>query len=231
MGPLQERVNLSQKVYGTDIVDFFKKNSIYMVDKYSKTDEMCEAIPLSDISMGRFYFFHYEDPSNWMRYSPVFTIEYKQLKDFKIIIGLNFNFIPLEIRSSLFDKFISEKMFESNSALEVNFQGIYTELLRYGFEYAIVEYNAIQLKMAHRINLELLPRFLYSSHPKNTYDPNKLMQIWTAKLETRKERHNEIITSTLLDFYEANSLINNKYDVLLGHVKRLQESYDKFKNK
>ena len=57
------------------------------------------------------------------------------------------------------------------------------------------------------------------------------MQIWTAKLETRKERHNEIITSTLLDFYEANSLINNKYDVLLGHVKRLQESYDKFKNK
>jgi len=231
MGPLQERVNLSQKVYGTDIVDYYKKNSIYMVEKYSKSDDMCEVIPLSDISMGRFYFFHYEDPSNWMRYSPVFTIDFKQLKDFKILICLNFNFIPLEIRSGIFDKFISEKMFENNSPLEVNFQGIYTELLRYGFEYSIVEYNAIQLKMVHRINLELLPRFLYSSHPKNTYDPNKLMQIWSAKLDTRKDRHNELITSTLLDFYEANSLINNKYDVLLGHVKRLQESYDKFKNK
>ena len=86
MGSLQDRVNLSQKVYGTDIVDFFKKNSIYMVDKYSKSDDMCEAIPISNISMGRFYFFHYEDPSNWMRYAPVFTIEYKQIKEMKQLL-------------------------------------------------------------------------------------------------------------------------------------------------
>ncbi len=231
MGSLQDRVNLSQKVYGTDIVDFFKKNSIYMVDKYSKSDDMCEAIPTSNISMGRFYFFHYEDPSNWMRYAPVFTIEYKQIKEMKIIIALNFNFLPIEIRSRIFDKFISEQMFEKNSALEVNFQGIYTELLKYGFEYGIMEFNAIQLKLAHRINLELLPRFLYSSHPKNTYDPNKLMQIWTAKLDKREERHKEILSSTLLDFYEAESLISDKYDTLFGHIKRLQESYDKFRNK
>ncbi len=231
MGSLQERLNLSQKVYGTDIVDFFKKNSIYMVDKYSKSDEMCEAIPISDISMGRFYFLHYEDPSNWMRFAPVFTIDFKQIKDLKIIIALNFNFLPIEIRIRIFDKFISEKMFEQNSRLEVNFQGIYTELLRYGFEYSIMEFNAIQLKLVHRINLELLPRFLYSSHPKNTYDPNKLMQIWTSKLDRREQRHKEIVSSTLLDFYETETLINDKYDVLFGHVKRLQESYDKFRNK
>ena len=223
MGSLQDRVNLSQKVYGTDIVDFFKKNSIYMVDKYSKSDDMCEAIPISNISMGRFYFFHYEDPSNWMRYAPVFTIEYKQIKEMKIIMALNFNFLPLEIRSRIFDKFISEQMFEKNSALEVNFQGIYTELLKYGFEYGIMEFNAIQLKLAHRINLELLPRFFYSSHPKNTYDPNKLMQIWTAKLDKREERHKEILSSTLLDFYQAESLISDKYDALFGHIKRLQD--------
>ena len=113
MGSLQDRVNLSQKVYGTDIVDFFKKNSIYMVDKYSKSDDMCESISISDISMGRFYFFHYEDPSNWMRYSPIFIVETKQLKDMKIIMSLNLNFIPIEIRGRIFDGFISEKMFES----------------------------------------------------------------------------------------------------------------------
>ncbi len=231
MGALQERVNLNQKVFGTDMVDFFKKNSIYMIDKYSKSDDMCESVPLGDISMGRFYFFHYEDPSNWMRYSPVFTIENKDLKGMKIIIALNFNFIPIEIRSSIFDKFISEQMFEKNSPLEVDFGGVYRELLRYGFEYGIVEYNAIQLKLVHRINLELLPRFLYSSHPKNTYDPNKLMQIWNAKLDKREQRHKELVSSTLLDFYEAESLINDKYDVLFGHIKRLQDSFNKFKNK
>ncbi len=231
MGALQERVNLSQKVYGANLVDYFKNNSIYMVDKYSKSDDMCESIAISNISIGRFYFFHYEDPSNWMRYAPVFTIEYKQIKDMKILMALNFNFLPLELRSRIFDKFISEQMFEKNSALEVNFQGIYTELLKYGFEYGIMEFNAVQLKLVHKINLELLPRFLYSSHPKNTYDPNKLMQIWTAKLDKREERHKEIVSSTLLDFYEAESLINDKYDVLFGHIKRLQESYDKFRNK
>jgi len=231
MGALQERLNLSQKVFGTDIVDYFKNNSLYMVDKYNKSDDMCEAIPLSNISMGRFYFFHYEDPSNWMKYSPVFTIENKDLKGMKIILALNFNFIPLEIRSRIFDRYISEEMFEKNSSLEVDFKGIYTELLKYGFEYGIVEYNAVQLKMAHRINLELLPRFLYSSHPKNTYDPQKLVQIWKTKLATRENRHQELIKSTLMDFYEAESLINNRYDALFGHIKRLQESFEKFKNK
>lgn len=231
MGALQERINLSQKVFGTDIVDYFKKNSIYMVDKYSKSDDMCEAIPLSNISMGKFYFFQYEDPSNWMRYSPVFTIENKDFNGMKIVLALNFNFLPIEIRSKLFDRFISEEMFEKNASLEVDFKGIYTELLKYGFEYGIVEYNAIQLKLVHRINLELLPRFLYSSHPKNTYDPQKLVQIWKSKLDKREQRHKELISSTLKDFYEAESLINKKYDVLFGHVKRLQESFDKFKNK
>jgi len=38
-----------------------------------------------------------------------------------------------------FDKFITEKDFEKNNFLEVNFQGMYTELLRYGFEYSIQE--------------------------------------------------------------------------------------------
>ncbi len=231
MGALQERLNLSQKVFGSDIVDYFKNNSIYMVDKYSKSDDMCEAIPLTNISMGRFYFFHYEDSSNWMRYSPVFTIENKDLKGLKIILALNFNFIPLEIRSKIFDRYISEEMFEKNSSLAVDFKGIYTELIKYGFEYGIVEYNAIQLKLVHRINLELLPRFLYSSHPKNKYDPQKLVEIWKAKLSNREKRHQELITSTLMDFYDAESLINDRYDALFGHIKRLQESFDRFKNK
>ena len=81
----------------------------------------------------------------------------------KIIMSLNLNFIPIEIRGRIFDGFISEKMFESDSKLEVDFKGIYTELLKYGFEYSLVEYNAVQIKLVHKINLELLPRFLYSS--------------------------------------------------------------------
>jgi hypothetical protein len=60
---------------------------------------------------------------------------------------------------------------------------MYAELMKLGFEYALMEFNAIQIASAHRIHLELLSRFLYSQHPINTYDPNKLNQIWNAKLD------------------------------------------------
>ncbi len=231
MGALQERIDLNQKVFGTDKVDFYKKNVIYMVDKYSKSDDMCLAISTTDISIGKFYFFHYEDPSNWMRYSPVFVVGYKQIRDMKIILALNFNFVPLEIRSGIFDKYITEKNFKNNDSLEVDFQGVYSELLKFGFEYSIVEYNAIQIKLSHQINLELLPRFLYSSHPKNKYDPNKLMEIWTKKIETRKERHDELVGSILSEFYKVDGIISEKYEKLASHIQRLQNSLNKFKNK
>jgi len=145
-----------------------------------------------------------------------------------IVLGVNFNFIPLELRSRIFDKFITEKNFEKNEFIEVNFKGMYSELLKYGFEYAIQEYNVAQIKIVHKISLELLPRFLYSSHPKNTYDPKKLLEIWETKLETKEQRHKEIITSVLKDFYEVRDEINEKYDALRGHIERLRDSYEKY---
>ncbi len=231
MGELKDRVKLSMSVFGGNIVDYYKLNSMYMYDLYSKTSDECESISLVDIRVGGFYFFHYLDDSNWMMFSPIFCIDYRKMGNSIILMGINFNFIPLEIRSSIFDKFISDKDFEENKLLKVDFKGVYSELLRYGFEYSIVEFNASQIKRAHRIELELLPRFLYSSHPKNKYDPNKLLQIWTAKLETREKRHQEIVVSTLDEFYKVESEINEKFDVLRGHIDRLQKSFLKYGNK
>jgi len=74
MGALQDRIDLNQKVFGKNIIDFYKNNVAFMVDKYSKSDDMCTAISVRDISPGRFYFFHYDDPSNWVKYSPVFVV-------------------------------------------------------------------------------------------------------------------------------------------------------------
>jgi hypothetical protein len=231
MGALNDRVKLSKLVYGGDIVEYFKNNSLFMYDKYSKSDDMCESISVSNMFPGRFYFIHYYDNSNWMKYSPIFCVDYRKLDDKIILLGLNFNFIPLEIRSSIFDKYILEEDFEKNSDLKVDFKGIYTELLRYGFEYTIVEYNAIQIQLVHRIHLELLPRFLYSSHPKNKYDPNKLLDIWKTKIKNREKRHQEITLSILSEFYDVNNEISDKYDALKGHIKRIQNSLNRFKNK
>lgn len=224
MTALEERIKLSQLVFGENLVDYFHNNSNFMYERYSKTDEFCRAISISDIQIGGFHHFHYDDKSNWMKYSPVFVCDFKQYQNYMITYGLNFNFIPLRVRSSIFEKFISEKDFEQNRTLSVDFKGIYNELRKYGFEYAIVEYNSINLKLVHRINLELLPRFLYSSHPKNKYDPSKLYEIWSVKIKTREKRHQEIILSTLDEFLDIKNEISEKYEVLRGHIKKLRDS-------
>lgn len=228
MGALEERVKLNKLVFGTDLVDYYRNNTIFMYDKYTKSDKDCVSISKEDITSGGFYHLHYMDDSNWMRYSPIFCCDWRKLSNMIIILGVNFNFIPLELRSRIFDKFITEKNFENNDDIEVNFKGMYSELIKYGFEYSIQEYNVAQIKQIHRINLELLPRFLYSSHPKNIYDPKKLMEIWETKLQTKENRHQEMTKAILSDFYDVNLDMSEKYDVLKDHISRLQSSMQKY---
>lgn len=228
MGALKDKLELDQKVFGRDIIDFYRKNTLYMYEKYKKSDKECLLINKEDLQVGRFYFLHYLDDSNWMRWSPIFCCDYRKFKNMIVILGVNFNFIPLELRVSIFDKFITDNNMMDNDILEVDFKGMYSELLRYGFDYSIQEYNVGQIKIIHQIDLNLLPRFLYSSYPKNTYDPKKLLEIWKTKLETKEERHREIISSVLSDFYEINKEISDQYQALKEHISRLQDSYEKY---
>ena len=228
MAELLERVKLNLLVYGNGIVDNYKNNSAYFYNKFSKSDEEVLSIPVGQMQIGGFYHLHYLDGSNWMKYSPVFTVDFKKFGNLIIIIGLNFNFIPLEVRVSIFDKFIKEDDFENDRLLSVDFNGIYNELKKYGFEYALVEYNARQIKLAHKIKLESVPRFLYSGHPKNKYDPNKLYSIWSAKVEGRGQRDAEMSKALISDFYKASDEILENYSMLKGHIDRLKKSLDKY---
>jgi len=231
MGELVERVKLALLVYGNGIEENFRNNSMFMVDKYSKTDEMVTAVDVSSIEPGAFYFFHYLDDSNWMRYSPVFVAGYKKFGNQVVVFAINFNFIPLEIRPIMFDDYLLPENFDKNIPIKTEYEKTYQELLRVGFEYSLMEYNAIQIKRVHRIHMEMLPRFLFSQHPKATYDPNKLMQIWTKKLETKRERDQEMMKAMIEEFYEVDKEISGKYKVLKDHIKRLQKSAKKYGGK
>jgi len=231
MGQLIERVKINLIVNGDGIVDNFKKNSLYFYEKYEQSADDVLSIAATDIATGGFYFFHYLDTSNWMKFSPVFVADYKKFSNKVIIFAINFNFIPLEIRVLIFDKFISDNDFEKNNNLKVDYKGVYDELLRLGFEYSLMEFDASFLKKVHKIDINLLPRFLYSQHPINKYDPNKLMQIWEAKIDNRDKRNKEMISSIISDFYDIDSEISEKYDVLKGHVARIRANQIKFGNK
>ena len=228
MGELAERVKLSLLVNGNGIVENFKNNSLHFYNLYNKSEEDFKTINIKDISTGGFYFFHYLDQSNWMKWAPVFVADYKKFSNKIIIFAVNFNLIPMQIRVLIFDKYITDKDFENNSLLKVDLQGIYDELRRTGFEYALMEFDASKIQLAHRVSLELLPRFLYHQHPKNKYDPNKLMDIWEVKLENREQRHKEMTLALISDFFDVNSEISEKYDVMKSHIQRIQNNIRKY---
>lgn len=228
MGELLERVKLSKLVYGNGEADNFKNNSLFFYNEYSGTSDLVTSIARGQIQLGGFYFLHYQDDSNWMRYSPVFTASYKKFDNLVVLLAVNFNFIPIEVRVTIFDKFIKNEDFESDNLLAVDYQGVYRELLRWGFEYAIVEYNVSQILFAHKINLNLIPRFLLSQHPKNIYDPVKLYGIWKAKFDEHIDRHREMSSLLVNDLYDIEKEISEDYKLLKDHIKRLQTSYQKY---
>lgn len=228
MGELIERTKLSGLVNSDGAPEFFKTNSLYFYEKYLKSDQEVQSVSIKQIFKGGFYFFHYKDDSNWMKWSPVFVADFKKYGNQIILFCVNFNFIPLEVRVAIFDKYITEKDFEKNDFLPVKFQAMYEELKRLKFEYAIVEYNAIQIVKAHRINLEALPRFLYSQHPKVKYDPTKLLHIWKTKIEKSSARDAEMTQATIDDFYNVNKDISEKFTHLENHIKRLRTSMEKY---
>lgn len=225
MTKLSDRVKLSLLNNGDGMVDNFKNNSLFFFDLYKKSIPEFLMVNTKDIQIGGFYFLHYQDKSNWMKWSPVFIADYKKFNNKIIIFAINFNFIPLEIRVMLFDKFISDQDFDNNSLLSVNFRGVYDELRSLGFEYALMEFDALRVVYSHKVSLDLLPRFLYHQHPGNVYDPNKLMEIWQAKLAKRDQRHKEMMMSLISDFYDMSSDINEKYDVLKKHIQRIRSNY------
>lgn len=226
-----ERVKLSLLVYGNGIEENFRNNSIFMSELYSKSGKMVTAIDVAKIQIGSFYFFHYMDSSNWMKYSPVFVAGYKKFGNQTIILAINMNFIPLEVRAAMFDPYLQLENFEDNIPIDTEYETTYDELKRIGFEYTLMEYNAIQIKMAHMIHMEILPRFLYSQHPMATYDPKKLMEIWKKKLETKEARDKEMTSAMIQDFYSVDKEISEKYVLLKNHIKRLQRSAKKYGGK
>ena len=229
--PLVERIKLSLLVYGNGIEENFRKNSAFFSEQYSKSDNMVTAKSTADLQTGGFYFLHYLDDSNWMRYSPVFVVSQKNFGNQIIVMAVNLNFIPIEVRAMIFDPYILEEFFENDTFLSVDYQGMYSELVKFGFEYTLMEYNAAQIKMVHKIHMKMLPRFFYSQHPAATYDPKKLMEIWNKKLETKSQRNQEMMKSMISEFYDINKDISEKYKVMKGHIERIQKSLKKYGGK
>lgn len=229
MGHLLELVELNNLVYGKDVADAYKQNCLYFYQKYTRTDESVKAVRIGDIEPGLFYFLHYKDDSAWMKYSPVFVIDFKKFAGRVIINCVNMNFLPLNVRVMLFDPYIREEDFENpNFYIKAKYDVLYKELRKYMFQWSVMEFSADQITLAHRISFKELPRFIYSGHPMAKYDPGKLVQIWKAKQKDMDARDQEMMQANVKDFFDVDKEISEKYQQLRGHIQRLQKSNRKY---
>lgn len=218
-----------------DIVSYYKENTTLLYNYYTGKNphpdiaptNAVKPTPVSKIQDGMFYFLTYQDESNWMQYSPIFFVDHKEFEDRIIGYGVNLNFIPLEIRASIFDEMFPN-LEEENQINGITFESMYKRLLRVGYEYALVEYDMSRVERCYHISIHILPRFLYSSYPTNKYDPDKLYSIWVKKLEKRELRHQEIIQQLSSDLFKTTEEIEMKYDSLSNHMKRFKRNHDKF---
>lgn len=222
MGIFADKAKLSLLVNGNGVVDNFKKNSLWFFESYQKSSPEVLNINVNLILPGGFYFFHYQDDSNWMRYAPVFVGDFKKFSNKIILFALNLNFLPLEVRVLIFDKYLVEEDFEQNRFLVVDYVGLYNELRTLGFEYALMEFDTLRIFLVHRIELNILARFFYHQHPINLYDPKKLNEIWLAKIGARDQRHQEMMQASMDDFYNLEAEISDKYDLLRGRIARIR---------
>lgn len=232
MGELRKRILELTK---SGVPTFFKENSLKYYNLYkSPNPDDLEVIPFSKMYNGGLYFLYYKDESNWMQLSPILCAD---IRDQRIVFGINLNFLPLEIRLDLFDDMVIDLQNnnkQSNGMTPfhfMSFEKAYKKLLRTGFEYAIVEYDVSRIVRVYEINYNNLSTWLYSQHPKNIYDPNKLYQIWSSKLKDRPERHKELITKLVEDFYNVTDELVDNSTALKGHFQRLQRNQEKFGDK
>lgn len=224
MGYFMEKAKLSALVNGNGLAENFKKNSIRLVEQYSKSSNDIKNIPVKNIFPGGFYHIQMQNESNWMRNAPVFIVDFRKIKGGLILLGVNLNFIPLEVRVLFFDKFITEKDFEKDGFLKVSFQGVYNELRSIGFEYALMEFDTSKIGIVHKISMNELSSFLISAHPTNKYDPRKLFSIWQTKIEKSNERDAAMQKSNLEDFYDVNKEIDQKYEAIKNHIMRIRKN-------
>jgi hypothetical protein len=228
MGKLQDHIDFQVFINGKDIAETYKNNTMMFYEAYKTSSKEILNLPLGKIQKGAFYFFHYKDDSKWMQYSPVFVTDFKKFDNLIIIYAVNFNFIPLQIRATIFDRYMVEEDFTKNRLLPVDYEGMYKALLSVGYEYALIEYNLSQVVTTHKIDVSLVPKFIYSGHPINKYDPVKLYSIWKKKLETRSQRHEEMMNVIISDIYEVEKDLSDDYKALEGHINRIRKSYEKY---
>jgi len=227
----------SDKIYylKSKIGSYSNKSTEWLFKNINKPTNKFMRISPDQLTIGKFYFARYDlrkinKSSKMEQFIPFLMVDYKPSIDSKVVFVLNLNFLPLNTKEVFFSNFLDKytNIFEENflkktSLLElplsnITYKNIYSQLLKYGFEYSIRELRVELFDEIYSVSTDNLDKLIsVNTQILTGVDELKLQEIWITKLK------NESYNDRIQDILE----IKNNYEKI---VNELVEKF-KFLNK
>lgn len=218
---------LKSKVYN------YPNESInWLFNKINKPDNKFVQVTTDMLTVGKFYFARYDmrgfnKSSKMEQFVPFLMVDYKPAIDSKVVYIMNLNFLPLNTKEVFFSTFLDKNnsIIEKNSEKKnakieqplpnIGYKIMYSELLKYGFEYSIREMRVELFNDIYQISTDNIERLItLNTQALTGVDEDKLQEIWVSKIK------NESLENRVQDILEIKS----------NYEKIVNELAEKFKN-
>lgn len=229
MGILLQRIRERRKIEGQRTTQI---STEWLIEQIKNPDgRLVKQVLPSKIEAGKLYFLLYDlsgalKSSRLEQYSPILALRKGLVKGKPILWGFSLNFLPERVRVNWFDQ-VMERFFrgvlsteievevedDSNTTLNVTYEGVYKTLASVGFEYAIREFRLDLITQCYEINISELDRFVsFDTQQFTGVDPKKLVEIWLAKLGEGEARLQQIRKDVLTDFKVVDNELNASFE-------------------
>lgn len=219
MDIIKDKIKLLYQEKGSSVYNYcadFIKHEIN-----NNRSENILATTIDSIVKGSFYFILYDlngKSSKMEQYNPILAVDFVN----RSLYGLSLNFIPVNIRVTLFNKIYSKlDTLKKNADLDIenqqplpntNYNTIYNILKSIGFEYAIRTFDLSLINKVYQISTNILPEFIAMNTQTFTgVDEGKLVDIWLKKINEQEQREQELMKELLSDFTKIEAEID-KYN-------------------
>lgn len=162
------------------------------------------SISIKNINLGCFYLIKYNYNGNKI-YCPIFTLEYKVIKNKNILYAINLDYLPYTYKSNFFINLMNfyKQIYDDNIDINdatnekplpnITFEKVYRLLKSNGgYEFSVTAFDILKITEVCRVSTNILHRFLFL----NTRMVNSALMknlVSTDMLDEYKEKLKEII--------------------------------------
>ena len=159
--------------YGKDLSGLAYDSTERLFYLRKKPNHELSMTGLNDLKIGCFYLLRYDYNGNSI-FCPVFTLEYKVIKNKNILYCVNLDYLPYMYKVDFFTKLYNfyNGTFDDNENISdvlsekpldgVTFESIYKLLQNNGkFEYAVTAFDILKIKEINRVSTTILHRFIF----------------------------------------------------------------------